>query len=250
MADHQQVNSPDPDTLRHQMEQTRTSLAEKLEVLEQKVTTTIEEATEAVSDTVETVKETVAETIGTVKETVTDTVGTVKNTVASTVEAVRETLDLKAQVQQHPWLMVGGSFAVGFLGGCFLGPKRPGEAALWSPSEAAAEPESLSTPTWSPLSSREFETRGAPRRPGLWDQLLSAFGSEFDKLKGMAIGAIGSAVRDVVTESLPEQFKPRVTDIIQDFTAKLGGEVFPGRVLPETQDQQESPSSTRAGFYS
>lgn len=118
MADQQQVDTPDPETIRKQMEQTRSALTQKLEVLEKKVTDTVAEATSAV-----------AETVTTVKDKVESTVETVKDTVESTVETVSEALNLRLQVERHPWAMVGGSMAVGFLGGLFFGPppgRQPG----------------------------------------------------------------------------------------------------------------------------
>jgi len=223
------------------MEQTRTSLAEKLEVLEKKVTDTVQEATEAVSETVETVKDTVAETVETVKGSVEDTVGTVKETVSSTMEAVCDTLDLRAQVERYPWTMVGGSLALGFLSGYVLGPiSRRTTGAAFGLS-TAPEPEPAVTPS--------FESRTEARQPGLFDQLFRTFGSEIDKLKGLAIGAMGSAVRDMVLESVPENFKPKVNELISNVTNKLGGEMIQGRVLPECQAGEESPSGARTSSY-
>ena len=69
------------DLIRKKMEETRTSLTEKLETLEEQVAGTVQGATAAVSDTVETVKDSVEETVSTVKDTVQETVGTVKDTV-------------------------------------------------------------------------------------------------------------------------------------------------------------------------
>src|SRR5262245_55877302 len=100
MADEQ------PKVIRHQMEETRASLTEKLETLEHQVVGTVQGATSAVTETVENVKEAVAETVE-----------TVKGTVRETVETVKETFDLSRQVDRHPWLMVGGSVALGFLCG-------------------------------------------------------------------------------------------------------------------------------------
>src|SRR5205807_7707122 len=68
------------------------------------------DATSAVSGTVETVKDAVQETAATVKDTVHDT-----------VESVKEAFDLRCQVDQHPWLMMGISAGAGYLSGCLLG---------------------------------------------------------------------------------------------------------------------------------
>src|SRR5262249_52925003 len=95
--------------IRQQMQQTRTALSEKVERLEQEVVQTVHEATEAVNDTVASIKEAAQQTVNTVKDTVHDT-----------VQTVRETLDVPTQVRRHPWAMLAGSVAVGFLGGLAL----------------------------------------------------------------------------------------------------------------------------------
>src|SRR5438105_4518592 len=59
-----------PDVIRHNIEETRSALTDKLETLEHEVFGTVREATQAVSDTVENVKETVACTVENVKEKV------------------------------------------------------------------------------------------------------------------------------------------------------------------------------------
>lgn len=244
MADQHQVNQSDPDIIRLQMEQTRSSLAEKLEVLEKKVTDTVLEATEAVSETVESVKETVTETVTTVKDTVTDTVGTVKETLSSTVDSVYHTLDLRAQVEEHPLIMFGGSIAVGFLSGWFLGGATQGGQTGSSnlSSSSPSEPVPAPAPAWSSPSSRGFETPAARSRPSWFDRLTETFGSEIDKLKGMAIGTLGSVVRDVLTQNVPPNVQPMITDLIQSVTTKLGGEMIPGRVLPEAPEREHSTS--------
>lgn len=250
MADQQQVIPPNPEIIRHQMEQTRSSLTEKLEVLEKKVTDTVQEATEAVSDTVESVKETVTETVEAVKDTVSDTVGTVQNTVQSTVTSVCDALNLSDHVRQHPLAMVGGSMALGFLGGLALGP-APGRTSE-SPrrqSRATVDSEPAAVADWTPPATREPVTRGRSSEPGLWDRFLSTFGSEIDKLKGMAIGTLGSVVRDLATQAVPERFHPMVTDLIKDVTTKLGGEMVPGPVLPEREPGEGSHCNVRATSF-
>ena len=76
------------DVIREQMEDTRTSLTEKLETLESQVASTVQGATTNVAETVEAVKETVEA----VKDTVQQTVTTVKESVEETICAVKETV--------------------------------------------------------------------------------------------------------------------------------------------------------------
>src|SRR5262249_25091040 len=96
-----------------QMEETRSALTEKLQTLENQVVETVSEANTAVVQTVETVKEAVH-----------DTVETVKGTVEDTVESVKSAFDISQHVDRHPWLMMGGAVALGYLGGCVLERER------------------------------------------------------------------------------------------------------------------------------
>ena len=88
------LNEQRPDEIRHQIEETRCSLTEKLETLEHEVKQTVKGATDTV-------------------------VGTV-HSVEGTVETVKRTFDLRYHVRRHPWLMFGGSIATGFVAGTLL----------------------------------------------------------------------------------------------------------------------------------
>jgi len=133
------------DVIREQMEDTRTSLTEKLETLEQQVASTVHGATsdiaetvEAVKETVEKVKDTVQDTVTTVKESVADTIDSVKETVHEGLTAVKGMLDIPALVDSHPWLMVGGAVGCGFvLGTFFPHPARQRAGFVKSRSPAA-----------------------------------------------------------------------------------------------------------------
>jgi len=112
------------DVIRDQMEDTRTSLTEKLETLEKKVVSTVDSATTNVAETVESVKETVQETVSTVKDTVQDTICAVKDSVKEGVGAVKDVFDVSRHVERHPWLMIGGSVALAMCSDVCLRPAR------------------------------------------------------------------------------------------------------------------------------
>src|SRR5205807_3003691 len=97
------------DEIRHEIEKTRTDLINKLETLENEVFDTVHGARAAVTDTVTTVK-----------NSVTDTVETIKQAVQDGVASVKSTLDITHQVERHPWGMMGGSLAAGYVLGTFL----------------------------------------------------------------------------------------------------------------------------------
>jgi ElaB/YqjD/DUF883 family membrane-anchored ribosome-binding protein len=229
--------------MRHQMEETRAALTEKLETLEHQVVGTVKGATTAVSEAVENVK-------GVVE----DTVGTVKSSVQETVETVKSTFDLRRQVERHPWGMVGGSFALGCLGGFLLGRSRQGRPRLTGPRPTS--------PSWSTgrgdgqtqayrpageTAARET-ARLSSSEPGWLSGLGDLFGSEIAKLKGLGVGMAMGVVRDLVTRSVPDEIKPRVTDIMNSLTAKLGGEPVQGPVLPERFQESCPPGGPHQQF--
>src|SRR5262249_44007838 len=135
-------NTPhdDPEVIHQQMAETRAALTEKLETLENQVVETVQGATSVVADTVDSVKDVVQTTVETVK----GSVETVKESVQQTVENVKQTLDVNRQVQEHPWLMFGGSVAVGFLAGYLVEQSRPRSSRLAAADRAPART------TWAP----------------------------------------------------------------------------------------------------
>jgi ElaB/YqjD/DUF883 family membrane-anchored ribosome-binding protein len=199
-----------PEVIRQQMEETRASLSEKLETLEQQVVETVHEAKAAVTDTVSTVKEAVHET----------------------VESVKETFDLSRQVQRHPWAMLGGSLALGYLSGMLferlvsnLPSSSNGNGTNGhGPYREPAERPFTSVPSAS-------MPRPEPANSNGHHSLLAEFEPEIAKLKGMAVGATLSMVRDMITGSIPESLKPDVSDVMNNLTVKLGGKPIRGEVL-------------------
>jgi hypothetical protein len=87
----------DEDVIRGQMEDTRTSLTDKLETLEQQVSGSVHEATINVADTVEAVKDSVQDTVASVKETVI----AVKESISQGVSAVKGFFDITEHANRH-----------------------------------------------------------------------------------------------------------------------------------------------------
>jgi ElaB/YqjD/DUF883 family membrane-anchored ribosome-binding protein len=208
-----------PEVIREQIRETQQSLASKLSTLEDKVVNTVTNTTETVSQTVENVKETVA-----------DTIETVKGTVDSTVQSVKRTFDVEYQVQQRPWLMMGGSFAAGFLAGRLLpGAVRTAEEFV---SEVAGEAPSGPRFT-SAASTRGPEANGAAGARGeSWlGWVANQFRGELEQARGIAIGALFGLARDWATQNLPGNLAPHVQEVVDNLTAKLGGTRIESPVL-------------------
>src|SRR5438552_13806212 len=143
------------EVIKHQMLETRASLAEKLETLEQQVVGTVHNATSAV----------------------TDTVASVKGAVQDTVEAVKDTFDLPRQVREHPWIMLGGSIALGYTGGCLLkqlessGRREDAGAALNGPAFGARSGPGRDGGVSSRMEEASRAATTAAAAPGLFDEL-------------------------------------------------------------------------------
>jgi len=171
-----------------QSEDTRSQLSEKLEVLENEVADTVQNTTEAVAETVENVKETVENVASSVQEA---------------VYSVGAAFDLEAQAKQHPWLVFGGALALGCLTIQFLG----GQSRK-SRKKRARQPLSASRAATAPTQPAE--------KSWLWDQ-VGRFG-------GLALSSVMSAVRDKITQAVPESLRERVSEEMDHLTTKLGAE--------------------------
>jgi gas vesicle protein len=232
-----------------QMDDTRKDLADKIEQLEKKVSGTVESVTdlvEKVPETVETVKETIQETVSTVKGSVEDTVEAVKG-------SVKNFFDIPHHVDRHPWLMMGGSVLLGFLGGRLLLP-RPRAAE----ETAAGEAPGTSTPPsygYSAAAAQVPEARYAerreeePARESWLTRLGDQFGGELSKVKGLALGTLFGVARDTIAQWVPETLKKDVTEIVNNFTSNLGGKVIHGPVLGQGDSSPQESSSREGGGH-
>jgi len=227
-----------PEAIRQEMEETRHSLQNKLETLEQQVKETVSEATETVStvkDTVDAVKETMQETASAVKETVHDTVSTVKESVHETVQSVRETLDLRKQVDEHPWAMMAGAVAVGYVGGKMLFnmlPERPAEMTTLMSTSPQPEPERTSGHRGNGHGgARKHRKHAEPATSGILGFVTQHFNQELTMLKNMAIGAAGNMVRELLVNAAPEPLADRIKEVVDGLTEKLGGQPMEGSIL-------------------
>jgi len=188
------------EVIRHQMEHTRSSLADKIEALETEFRGTVEGATSAVANTVETVQETVA---------------TVKESVEETVETVRESLDVRKHVERHPWAMFGGAVAVGCVAGYVFGGRG---ASQPEPVEATPPPQPL------PTARNGAEKRnGASRKAADTEEESGPLHSSFQALKGLAIGTLMGVLRDVLVQAVPSNLASDLAGVVDDMTTKLGG---------------------------
>jgi len=180
--------------IEQQMEETRSSLTEKVAALETQVVGTVQTATQAVQDTVSTVKSAVQETVSAVKDSVQESVAAVKDTVQGSVDAVKEnvkeTFDMKRHVQENPYLMIGGAAVAGLITGLLVFRKDEDRVATNMAASGGGAP--LSYPpdfTGAPVRER------VPAEPGFFDELLGMAGGEAKELAREAVNQAAAAVR-------------------------------------------------------
>jgi ElaB/YqjD/DUF883 family membrane-anchored ribosome-binding protein len=226
----------DEEVIRHQMEETRTSLTEKLETLENKVVETVQGATDAVSDTVTTIKDSVQDTVTSVKDSVEGTVDTVKDTVAGSVETVKDYMDIRGYVAEYPWLMMGASVAAGFALGALLGGRRDELSPMTRPIETARVGDG--PPRAHHRNGGHQRRREEKSQVSSW---LSEFGPEISKLKGLALGTLLGTAREMITQAMPGQVGRNLSQVIDNITTKLGG---------EPMSHSDWTSMQKAGGYS
>jgi ElaB/YqjD/DUF883 family membrane-anchored ribosome-binding protein len=215
----------EPDVIRQQIEETRGSLTEKLETVENLV----KEKVSAVTAGVE-------QTFDTVKSKVEDTVQAVSSSVECTVNSVREAFDIPQQVRRHPYAMTGSALVLGATLGYLLAPRRrpsghhpfadrgPSYTPAAAPAAPAEEPRSFAEPP-------------PPAQPGIFAGLLQPFAAEFDKVKSTALGALLGMARDAALRSVPPSLVPKVEEIANDLTRRFGGDVLHGPVLPSSREE-------------
>jgi len=222
----------DTEVIRQQMAETRNSLSEKVEAVEERIATAVKETTDAVAKTVEnvtgavegtvnTVKESVAGTVNSVKESVAGTVNSVKESVVGSVESVKNALDITGYVEQYPWLVMGGCVAVGYA----LGSMIPGNSNHHSSTPSKAYEPPAPAPS---ASSAWGATSAAPTSTGSEGKSWTSFLPDswmplVDKLKGMAIGTMSGVVGEMVMKAVPENIKSEVSQMLDDATQRLGG---------------------------
>jgi len=204
------------------MDDTRTSLADKIEALEDQVTDTVKEATTDVTDTVKTVKETVEEVTDDVKEAVSDVTHSVADTVEDMAHNVASFFDVTGHVRRHPWPVFGGAIFAGFIverlwprRQSAAAPKRFQEPASLSSIASAADRMDAFGQAAAPAAAVE---KPKPERATGW------FWDELRRLQGLAVSSVFGLARDVAARHLPEAIGKKVSDEFNRVTTRLGGE--------------------------
>jgi ElaB/YqjD/DUF883 family membrane-anchored ribosome-binding protein len=214
---------PETELIKQQMGQTRAALTDKLEALETKVLGTV-------NTTTDTVAQTVREVGATVRETAQD----VRATVHETLSSVRDALDVTRQAHEHPWLLLGGSVAAGYVGGCLLDTLERGR----HPSADVGRSMGLLP--------GETEPPARHSAASFFKALAETFAPELDKLKRAALGMAMGVMRDKISESVPPQMRENFTEMMDRVTVKLGGEPSPPEAMYGQGEESETNGARTA----
>jgi len=210
--------APEADVIRKQIDETRAALQAKLAALEQQVRGKVSSVAVQVQHTQAAVQETAA--------------------------SLRRSLDLRYQMNERPWALLGGSFFLGALTGYVLSGPRPGVARSSSPISRGGvafrgEPEQASS----------VEALASSGGVSLLSRLAEPFAPELAKVRGLAVGVLMGAIRDVVKDSIPPTLAPHLEEILNNVTTKMGGTLMPEPILPAFQqgaDADNGSSATRS----
>jgi hypothetical protein len=218
-------------TSKSQTSAERSALSQNFKALEDQVIHTVHTAKAAIGGTAASVKHAAAAT---------------GNAIKSKVASARQTLSLTRQAQRHPWAIVGGAVAAGYLLHRLLTSRtRTEDSPLGRAPSLAKSPEPVddvqlpgsmlaeaSKPAESPA-----ESNGSPNKSA---GLSSLFGPHLKPMQDMAVGVLMSVCRDAVTKPLAAEWREPLADAIDKITRQLGGTPI-GR--PAAPAKQRAPSN-------
>jgi ElaB/YqjD/DUF883 family membrane-anchored ribosome-binding protein len=226
------------EVIHDQMEETRASLANKLEALESQVRETVQSASETVASAVEGAKEVVSSVSEGTKQVV--------DKVSETVESVKEKLSVRRYVEQYPWASLGVAVAAGFVAAQLL-PRRP--ISQWMGESPVGAGDYYAGPT------EPVRTDPARHEEDGWSKgLQGVLKTAASTVEGLAVGTLMSVIKDVVARNLPHEWQGDLTRVVDDITTRLGGKVMEGNPLSELlssgshqPDNQQSPPPAPQG---
>jgi hypothetical protein len=130
-----------------------------------------------------------------IRQNIEDTRAALDDKLDTLESKARETFDLKHQVAERPWMMLGAAVAAGYVLGSLGGNDEPqrweGQPMTTTDYNQHAQPSAPAEPSM-----------GHKVKSGA-DNLLSQFDDEIDMLKTAAIATITNLLRDTVKEYVP-----------------------------------------------
>lgn len=173
-----------PELIQEQMRETKSQLSDKLESLEQQF---------QVTDAVQTTRSAVAATAEAVQATA--------ETVAGAMQSVSHAFDVRRQIEQHPWIVLGGAAALGYLAH---------ELLTGTELKTAQSLEAASTlGVFPPLNGHATDHRDPPVHVAATAAATRAYNetlmmsSPLLQLKSLAISTLIGIAREAATRAVP-----------------------------------------------
>jgi hypothetical protein len=148
-----------------------------------------------------------------------------KEKVEQVAQSVKQTLDLRHQIEQHPWAALGGSLVVGYLVGSLVSRERAISAAtgreattdgdIGSNLERPPAAMGLSATERSPSATRSYGRESENDVPTFVEELIQQLAPELRELKVLAIRVAAELLKEVIEqalESVRSSRVPRTTD--------------------------------------
>jgi ElaB/YqjD/DUF883 family membrane-anchored ribosome-binding protein len=189
-------NQLSTEEIRQQIAQTRSSLVQKIDSLDKQVKAAIDGGAESFKETVEQV-----------------------------VQSVKQAFDLRRQLEEHPWAMLGGSLVVGYLAGRVVLHGRgisstTGRAATadgHAASNLEPPPAAMELPAADRPSSEtcSYRTESKNTAPTFLEELTQQLAPELKELKALAIRFAAELLREVIEQTLESarsSHVPRATE--------------------------------------
>jgi ElaB/YqjD/DUF883 family membrane-anchored ribosome-binding protein len=229
--------------IRQNMARTRESLRNKLDTLEDRTLGVVRETTETVTH---------------VAEQVTDTVESARKAVKKTVKKSVRALDLTRHVEEHPWAIMGGAVATGFLASWLVARAtssardRQGRFYDMFPGQEPYAGGPYPAATYPAGIERTEQPAPEPARPNWLSSLAQTFAPQLDSLKQLAVGAAIATVRDMAMRSVPGPWTGELSKVFDGLAEKLGGTTLPEEQRPAASysaggDTRPRWEETRAG---
>jgi ElaB/YqjD/DUF883 family membrane-anchored ribosome-binding protein len=145
--------------------------------------------------------EPIEQDIAAIRDSMSDKMGQIEDRIRSSVEETGESLkrsvDLRYQVEERPWAMVGGAIVLGYVVGNLSGTP---EQALHTP---AYRPQVGGHPNGQPQHESGPLRGAADLGASLIDDLKEQFSDELALVKTVAISAAVTFLQDAIRESFP-----------------------------------------------
>jgi len=196
------------EAIRAEVGQTCNDLASKIKALEEKVLTPVHKVQDAVQHTMDAVQ--------------------------GTVDSAKEKVDnVRNQVSEHPWIAIGAGVVAGMIAGYVSGePRRPVGASRHRSSSGGGYRATGNGPSASGNGNGASysATAEAQDQSGMMSGVKGWFSEEWDKFKGIAMGAAIALARDFMKDQAPK-FSDNIDQFMNDMTHKLGATPFKERLF-------------------